>query len=199
MLTFKHLLGWPMLATGLWLAWVFTNQTSPLAGFLLLGLLLALAFSLWLYGARPGAATIIPALVVVAAGAWLLPPMAATTNRPTAIHSGWQTWSPKAQEEALASGNPVFVDFTADWCITCKVTEATVLNTEQVQTMFRERHVTLLQGDWTRQDPTITEELSRHGRRGVPLYLAYLPGQTTPTILPQLLTPGLLEETFSNR
>lgn len=199
MLTFKHLLGWPMLATGLWLVWVFTNQTSLAAGFLLLLLMLGLAFSLWLYGTRPRHITLALVLFTLVAGGWLLAPMGSVsqaTPSPEISANGWQPWSLQAQQEAIARGKPVFVDFTADWCLTCKVTEATVLNTTTVKTMLNQNGVTLLQGDWTRQDPAITAELARHGRKGVPLYLAYLPGQASPTILPQLLTPSLLEETF---
>lgn len=191
MATFRHALGWPMLATALWLLYVFAHQTSVWATFVLLAGLLVLSFALWLYGAAPrGWKALLIFLVGMGSLLWLY------TSLQQSASSAWQPWSP----EAVTSHNeeqPVFVDFTADWCITCKVIEATVLNTTQVQDLFKKHNVLLLKADWTKQNPEITEELARNGRKGVPLYLLYRKGSSQAEILPQILTPSILEEALS--
>lgn len=189
MATFRHLLGWPMLATAMWLAYVFGAQAGLLALFGLFTVALILAFALWLYGTRPHLLTLAIAFAVVICG---LATLQNALDKPTM--QAWQPWSPEAVTAAVDSKRPVFVDFTADWCVTCKVVEATVLNTQRVQTLFTQHNTLLLTGDWTSQNPAITEELAKHNRKGVPLYLLYLPGNPEPRILPQLLTPGILED-----
>ena len=104
------------------------------------------------------------------------------------------TFSPAALAEARKSGKPVFVYFTADWCLSCKANEAGAINREAVQAAFEAKGVVTLVGDWTNGDPVITRTLAEHGRNSVPLYLWYAPGAAEPEILPQILTPGLLTE-----
>lgn len=186
MITFKHYLGWPMLATGLWLAYVYQGLTNPLATIGLLGLALLAALVLWVYGQRASWLRAGLAGAVVVAGLLALPQL----NRPSP--STWQPWSPATVATAQAAGRPVFIDFTADWCLTCKVTEATVLNTNAAQALFAAENVALFRADWTRRDDTITAELAKFGRKGVPLYVLYQAGNSSPTILPQLLTVGVL-------
>lgn len=188
MVMFKHALGWPMLATALWLAYVFHSLTGQVATFGLLGLALMMALAFWLYGLKSNAVRAVLVGLVVVGGLVGLQQL----SRPST--SVWQPWSPAAVAAAQAAGQPVFVDFTADWCLTCKVTEATVLNTVAAQTLFAQHNVALLRGDWTKQDAAITNELAKHGRKGVPLYLLYLPNQTDAKVLPQLLTVGLLAQ-----
>jgi thiol:disulfide interchange protein len=89
-------------------------------------------------------------------------------------------------------GRPVFVYFTADWCLTCKVNEKGALERAEVARAFKARNIAVLVGDWTRGDAAIGRFLSRQGRSGVPLYLFYPVKSTVPTVLPQLLTPGSL-------
>jgi thiol:disulfide interchange protein DsbD len=93
-----------------------------------------------------------------------------------------------------AQGKPVFVDFTADWCITCQINKRTALASSAVAAAFAEKGVERLTADWTRRDPAITEALARLGRNGVPAYALYLPGEHAPRLLPELLTPGLVLE-----
>ncbi|NIJ35418.1 DsbC/DsbD-like thiol-disulfide interchange protein/cytochrome c biogenesis protein CcdA [Sphingopyxis panaciterrae] len=102
------------------------------------------------------------------------------------------SFSPAALAKARASGKPVFVYFTADWCLSCKANEAGAIDREAVQEAFRKKGVVTLVGDWTNGDPAITRTLAEHGRNSVPLYLWYAPGAAQPEILPQILTPGLL-------
>ncbi len=186
--TFRHALGWPMLATALWLAYVFTSQTGQAGLFLLLSGVLVFAFTLWLFGVRP---TRLTSLLPIAIAALTLFWVGSFANQPQSVM--WQPWSAAAVEKALQDKTPVFVDFTADWCITCKVTEATVLNTDGVQKLFADSGTALFRGDWTNQNTEISAELARHNRRSVPLYLLYIPGKPV-EVLPQLLTPGLLKE-----
>ncbi len=187
MLTLKHAMGWPLLLTAVWLLWVLTNQTSTLTGFAFMAGLVLLAALLQWWGARPNwRRGVVVALVCVGLLAALSNNLT-SLNTPSSTHT-WQPWSPTAVAAGQAEQRPVLVDFTADWCLTCKVTEVTVLNTPAAQELFEKHNVLLLQGDWTKQDPAITAELARHGRRGVPLYLLYQPGAPTPTILPQLPT-----------
>lgn len=188
--SFKQLLGWPLLVTALWLVWVFAGQTGTMALFVLLSLLVVLAFALWLYGLYGNRRSFVLVLAVVAVAAWMLPTY---TVRSDAV-SPWREWSADAVHEARSGGSPVLVDFTADWCITCKFTEATVLETSAVQNLFARHGVVLFKADWTSYNPAITAELARHGRRGVPLYLLYLSGRDEPLVLPQLLTFGVLEQ-----
>jgi thiol:disulfide interchange protein DsbD len=182
---FKQFLGWPLLATALWLLWVYNHQTDALHFFTLLAALLAFAFGLWLYGRKPSALRGLVLAILFSLGAYgvYMPPM------PTA---DWQTWS-ATEVDSLRPHRPVFVDFTADWCLSCKVNEATVLNTARTQALFQAKNVALFKADWTTQNPDISAALEKHGRRGVPLYLLYLPGQDA-IVLPQILTYGKLEE-----
>lgn len=188
--TFKHALGWPMMLTALWLAYVFQSLTGQVPTFALLLAALMLAFALWIYGQR---GTLFRMALIV--GLTLGSLMAIhTLTKPTAATPNWQPWSAQAVQAAQANGQPIFVDFTADWCITCKVTEATVLNTAAVQDWFKANNVLLLKADWTARDDAITAELAKHGRQGVPLYLFYTTAKPEPTILPQLLSLGVLQD-----
>jgi len=161
----------------------------------LLGLTL-LAFALWLWN-RPGRVAALLKLAALLAALGLLTaaadphrfPPAAMRSRRTMPRSnrGANSTSPSCARE----GRTVFVDLTADWCITCKVNEHVALNTDTVRKAFAEQQVAWLQGDWTRDDPAITQLLSRYGRSGVPLYLVYVKGGE-PKVLPQLLTPSIV-------
>ncbi len=104
----------------------------------------------------------------------------------------WQPWSADAVQRALAAGQPVFVDFTASWCLSCQVNERVALDRPEVMQAFAAANVVLLRADWTRQDPAITQALTDLGRSGVPVYALYTPGQTGPQLLPQVLTPGIV-------
>jgi thiol:disulfide interchange protein DsbD len=98
---------------------------------------------------------------------------------------------------SLASGQPVFVDFTANWCLSCQVNERVALDQPEVMQAFGLRDVALFKADWTRQDPAITQALAALGRSGVPVYALYLPGQESPRLLPQVLTPGIVTDALN--
>jgi len=101
----------------------------------------------------------------------------------------WQKFSRESLDAALDSGHPVFVDFTADWCITCKANERFAIDTATVRNAFAQQKVITLRADWTNGDPVITEILKQHGRAGVPMYLVYPGGKNRePALLPELIS-----------
>jgi thiol:disulfide interchange protein len=111
-----------------------------------------------------------------------------------AAGSVWEPWSADAVQKYEAAGRPVFVDFTASWCLSCQVNERVALSQPQVRQAFADANVALLKADWTREDPAITQELAGLGRSAVPVYALYVPGETSPRLLPQVLTPGIVTE-----
>jgi thiol:disulfide interchange protein len=117
---------------------------------------------------------------------------AGTAASGSAVHSAWEPWSAEAVSRYQAQGRPVFVDFSASWCLTCQVNERVVLNQPTVQQAFKAGNVALLRADWTRHDPAITNALTALGRSGVPAYALYAPGEKSPRLLPEALTPGIV-------
>ena len=109
----------------------------------------------------------------------------------TTAEGNWQAWSSERVNAALQQNQAVFVDFTAAWCVTCQVNKQTTLRNSQVLQAFADRNVLLLQADWTRQDPAISQALNALGRSGVPVYVLHVPGKP-PQVLPELLTPDLV-------
>jgi thiol:disulfide interchange protein len=189
----------PIFATVIWLVWVFAQSagTNALAGLLAAFLLLAVAG--WILGRWPakGAATAAAVVVVILAVA--LPIFAvrrlgaAPTSVNTANNSQWEPFSPALVDKYRAQGRPVFVDFTASWCLSCQVNERVILNRADVQEKLRNGGFALLRADWTNADETITQTLNTLGRSGVPTYAIY-PGspQEPPHVLPEVLTPGIV-------
>jgi thiol:disulfide interchange protein DsbD len=205
----KALLAFPMYGAALWLAWVASRQApEALAPLFAAGLLLALG--LWLYGAgqaaRSAGARGVPhltaaAVVLVLAGAGAVVAARAPAAPGPGIASSplpSQPWSVEAVRAAQAAGRPVLVDFTADWCVTCKINERSALASRGVAEALQRTGAVYLVADWTRRDDAIAAELQRHGRSGVPLYLVYTPGATEPRILPQLLTEGVVVEALED-
>ncbi len=104
----------------------------------------------------------------------------------------WEPWSAEAVTRYQAQGRPVFVDFTASWCLSCQVNERVALTQTEVQKAFADANVVLLRADWTRHDEAITQTLTALGRSGVPTYVLYVPGEKNPRLLPEVLTPGIV-------
>jgi len=109
-----------------------------------------------------------------------------------AASSNWTAFSPSTVEDLRSQGRPVFVDFTAAWCLTCQVNKKTVLSTETVQDAFADKNVALVRADWTNRDPQITKALRSHGRSGVPVYVLYPGDGSGPTLLPEVLTQDIV-------
>ena len=198
LLRFKQILAFPLYATVIWLAWVLGAQRDNDAVVRLLAALLCVGFGLWAWrifrtgGARPWGFACILALVGAAAIAW--PLFAADADQGAnpkgaaapAAEDGWAPFTPARLAELTAAGRPVFVDFTAAWCVTCQVNKRLVLNTEAVRSGFARAGVVLLRADWTRRDPVITQTLAALGRNGVPVYVLHRPGKP-PLLLPEVL------------
>jgi len=194
----------PIFATVIWLAWSLTSGYG--AGLLvsLLCSLLLLAVAGWFLGRWPAKrwATVVAALIVLAviAVSVVAPKKleaAPESSSATAALGGWQPWSAEAVSRYQAEGRPVFVDFTASWCLSCQVNERVALQQPQVQQAFKDANVALLKADWTRGDAAITQALTALGRSGVPAYALYVPGQTEPQLLPEALTPGIVTDALA--
>jgi len=106
--------------------------------------------------------------------------------------NNWQPWSTEAVTRAQSQGRPVFVDFTASWCLSCQVNERVAFSAPEVKKAFADNNVVLLRADWTRYDDSITQALNSFGRSGVPTYALYVPGEKSPRLLPEVLTPGIV-------
>jgi DsbC/DsbD-like thiol-disulfide interchange protein/cytochrome c biogenesis protein CcdA len=189
MARFRHILAVPMGLTALGLAWILERQVG-LAG-LAVGLAAAivLALFLWWAGRRHGWWLMAPAALAAGLAVAFLPAAPAPAEARTGGSLRAEPFSETRLAELRAAGRPVFVYFTADWCLTCKVNEAAVLDQDEVESAFRDKGVTVLVGDWTRGDAAIGRFLERQGRSGVPLYLWYAPGRPA-EVLPQILTVG---------
>lgn len=199
--TFKQLMGFLILATVLWLMWVFSAQTSALAVVLLLIAFFWLAIASWIYG-RWGAGVnkartrwISYAFILLMLGAGGLTLKTALSpefsNVETASQGEWETFSPQRVAELQKQGIPVFIDFTAKWCLICQVNHL-ALSTDHVKSKMNEKGVVRMKADWTNNDPMIAEELRKHGRNSVPLYLLYNGDESAPKVLPQVLTPEVV-------
>jgi thiol:disulfide interchange protein DsbD len=193
--TFKQVLAFPLYGTVAWLAWVLGAQASNDAVLALLAGLVLIAMAAWFYGrwAHAGRRWQ-PALAILLAGVGLL--VAWPSTAPANAHGegalAWQEWSPEKVADLTARGTPVFVDFTAAWCVTCQVNKRVALNDKDVVKAFASRDLTALKADWTRQDPRITRTLAELGRNAVPVYALYVPGQPAPHLLPEVLTPSIV-------
>jgi thiol:disulfide interchange protein DsbD len=193
--TLKQLLAFPLLATVVWLTWVASVQSGPPAVATILAMLVLLGFAAWA-GRRwqGGWARLVTASAVVAALATGASLGGAPSTPATTTHaSGWEPYSTARLETLLAEGRPVFVDFTAAWCVTCQVNERLVLEKPVVQEKMRALGVVPVRADWTTSDPDVTRALQRFGRDGVPLYVLYSGREDDPPrILPQLLTTDIV-------
>ena len=189
----RHILSVPMFVTALGLAWVLGRQSGVDGMAVGLAVALALSLTLWwvgrCYGERRFWLRLGPAAAAVAAGLLFLP--VGGERRATASPLAGEPFSEARLETLRKEGRPVFAYFTADWCITCKVNEKTVLQREEVSRAFVQKKVAVLVGDWTGGDAGIGRFLDAQGRSGVPLYIHYSPGKA-PEILPQLLTVSRL-------
>lgn len=191
---FQRILSVPMFLTAFGLAWILGRQTGVDGMALGLGTALVLGIALWWLGRRQErGGTLLPLMLAATAVAiaLLLVRTAPPETAPAESALAAERFSPSRLAELRAEGRPVFVYFTADWCLTCKVNEQGVLERAEVAAAFRARNVAVLVGDWTLGDAGIGRFLESHGRSGVPLYLYYAPGRE-PEILPQILTVGRL-------
>jgi len=198
----------PIFATVIWLAWVLAQAYGAATLAALLVSLLLLAIAGWFLGRWPGrrwAAAVAAVIVVGVIGVAVFaerelsePRVSLTLEDARALASlprvkgQWEPWSAEAVSRYQAQGRPVFVDFTASWCLSCQVNERVALGQPQVQQAFQAGNVALLRADWTRHDEAITEALAAMDRSGVPAYALYAPGASQPQLLPEVLTPSIV-------
>jgi thiol:disulfide interchange protein/DsbC/DsbD-like thiol-disulfide interchange protein len=197
----KQVLAFPLYGSVAWLFWVLVQETGPVEAFAALAGLVLVIFAVWIYGrSRPapafgrrlGAALALggtAAAILLAAE--LTPTTGAAALATAAPRHGlaYQPFTPARLAALRAEHKPIFVNLTAAWCVTCLVNERVALANPAVAKAFAQHGIVALEGDWTRQDPAITEFLERFGRSGVPLYLLY--GKAgEPQVLPQILTPA---------
>jgi thiol:disulfide interchange protein DsbD len=201
----KQAVAVPIFATAIWLAWVLVRGYGADMLPALLSSFLLLAIAGWFLGRWPAKRWAVSVAAVILIGViaigFLAPRrfMAASTSA-VAIESqaGWEPWTAAAVSSYQAQGRPVLVDFTASWCLSCQVNERVALEQPSVEKAFQDNNVALLKADWTRGDDAITHTLAALGRSGVPAYALYVPGETSPRLLPEALTPGIVIDAVSN-
>jgi thiol:disulfide interchange protein DsbD len=209
---FKQIMGFLLMATVIFLIYIFgalvgEEQVPWLLFVLLLAGLAAWIYGRWMTPLRTApvrfAASIVALGLLAYAINWGVMLAKAAPEDPVARRStataDWQPWTQTAVDAALAKGQPVFVDFTAAWCLSCKVNEAVALGTDAVKQSFAQKNVALFRADWTHSDPEISRTLQKFNRDGVPLYLLYSPkAKDAPQVLPEVLTPGIVLEAVKN-
>lgn len=191
--TLRRVMAFPMFATVAWLVWVLGQQSGIDGAGALLGLLVCLAAVVWSLTLRGrtrwvvgGVLLACSAAMAVAIGGNVVRPIEPATVA-AAAGARWQPWSAARVAELHAAGRPVFIDFTAAWCVTCQYNKKTTLNDAALLAEFDRRQVAMLRADWTRQDPAITAALNALGRSGVPVYVLQAPGKP-PVVLTEILS-----------
>lgn len=196
--TFRRILAIPMLLTAVALLWLVGRQGGTETMTVAVLLLLLLATGLWWvglrqHGGRPRSwLPLVPSALAIALILLAAPPNTAAATT-TALSSGTEPFSEQRLAELRRAGTPVFVDFTADWCLTCKINERVAIDRALTQAAFKRAGVVTLEGDWTNGDPAITRFLAQQGRNSIPFYLFIAPGRQ-PDVLPQILTVDMLRE-----
>lgn len=203
---FKKFMAFPMFGTAVWLLWVLGQQSGIDGAGALLALWVALALLLWALGLA-GRTRWLIASVALAFGAFLAQaigpavlrgaePAALQAQAAPAAGERWQPWSPERVQALLGQGQPVFVDFTAAWCVTCQYNKKTTLANGEVLAAMDAARVQTLRADWTRRDPVISAELQRLGRSGVPVYVLLAPGQA-PKVFSEVLSAADVKDALA--
>ncbi|MEM6781933.1 MAG: thioredoxin family protein [Pseudomonadota bacterium] len=201
--TFKQFLAFPMFASAAWLMWVLSQQAGSMGVLITLMGLVTLVFGIWLGKKNLKTLAILALLVsIIPFFSVKTDPYRGGIPQEISENRNWQDFTPDALDLALSQNDPVFVNMTAAWCITCKVNERVALNIDETKMLFSKRNVQYFKGDWTNRDPNITKYLETYGRNGVPLYVYYGPhseltGQRPEAkVLPQLLTPAIVRDSI---
>jgi len=212
--TFRQFLAFPMFGAAAWLAWVYGMQDGTVNSLIVLAGAVMLAFALWIFKHLPerGLRRVMLQIVAVLSALTILAPivliMPASQNKVAVeepVENCWINFS-KDKFVALESGNdPIFVDMTAAWCITCKVNERLTLNNPAIVELFADRGIKTVRGDWTDRDPDITAYLTSFDRSGVPIYVYYGPRNPVtgvrpdPVVLPQILTVDIVKNAVEGK
>ena len=195
---FKEILAFPMFAASIWLIWVLSLQAGEDGVLFALSAMLATGLAIWFFKRKGMIGKVLGVISVLAAIAL---PISVSANAASADIAASEleaeVWSPARVAELQAEGRPIFVDFTAAWCVTCKVNEKVVLNKSKTQKLFKDTNTAFLVADWTNKDDVIAAELAKYGRAGVPLYLVYNNKSVSPAILPQVLSHNVIRDAIA--
>jgi len=199
--TLKQVLAFPMYLTAVWLAWVLAHQRGADAVGLLLIAMVLLAMALWWFersrGGRPASRVLVLALIALTVvPLYYLTRVPPPSAAPVTVE-GVVAYSPAKLAELRAAGTPVFVDMTADWCVTCKANEHTVLDTDRFHDLLKRTGAVYMKGDWTDVNPTIAAFLQQYHSPGVPLYVVFPKGGGEGKVLPTVLTSGIVERALT--
>lgn len=198
--TLKQALAFPMFLSCVWLLWVLTNQTDANHLAIISFGLVLIAFALWLWQHLPHKPVAKRLGQTAASICVAIAALAAVTYQPPKDDPLWQAYSPQRLAQLRSDGQGVFINLTASWCLTCLANERVALSSDSVRQVMNQQNIQGLKGDWTNADPEITELLQQYGRSGVPLYLYFPPDtNSNAVILPQLLTPEIVLNTFQAR
>ena len=203
--SFKQFMGFLLMATVLWLLWVFSLQVGADGLLILLAAFIIVSIGGWIFGrwgniAKPKPtrvkAMILTALFIIGGVVFsfkYIDTNAKVTQNVEQGNINWQKFTPELLKKSLEEGKPVFIDFTAAWCLSCQVNEKVAFGSKEVQDTFKKLGVVMLKADWTNSDETITKELAKFGRNSVPLYVLYSGKKNEePQILPEIITPGII-------
>ena len=193
MVTLKEFFAFPMMATAIWLLWVFSLQVSQnLVIFLLIGWLL-LALNFWIFQKNYKTITKIIFLVVsLVSMLYFLPSSEDVEIEQNQIIGSATQWYEGIEDEMRNKNQPYFINFTAAWCITCQSNEITAFSKQDFKNLLKERNIEYIKADWTNRNDAITKSLKKYGRSGVPFYVYWEPGYANPKILPAILTDQII-------
>lgn len=194
MVTLKEFFAFPMLATAIWLLWVFSLQVNQgFVIFLLIGwLLLALNFWVFLKDYKKIIKIIFLGISILSM-LYFLPPTEDLDTKQNQIIGSATEWYEEIEEDLRNKNQPYFINFTAAWCITCQSNEITAFSKESFKNLLEEKNIEYIKADWTNRNDAITESLKKYGRSGVPFYLYWEPGYEKPKILPAILTDQIIK------
>lgn len=212
--TFRQFLAFPMFAAACWLMWVLSQQITHMGQFAALLGMLAIAFAIWVWKkrAKHKVGHVFSTVLCIFLCGFVAFTFFAIKEMPTGVQeqedkveeeSNWEDFTRTKLSTYLEGNDPVFVNMTAAWCITCKVNENVALSVKSTKELFASKGIRYLKGDWTNQNPEITNYLEEYGRSGVPIYVYYGPrdpdsgARPEPVVLPQILTPGIVEKTIN--
>lgn len=193
----KQFFAFPLLITAVWLLWVLGNQTNTTAMSMILMGAIGLLFAAWCFKGGLIARAVGLMALLLALSLPFSQQLVVSPSEP--VNSSFMPYSEKALAELRSNGTPVFIDLTADWCITCIANEKSTLHTAEIQQAFKDAGVVYMVGDWTHANPEITRLLEQYNRSGIPLYLLFPPIADAPAmILPQLLSKGVVLDALGN-